>query len=96
MAQARNDSAAPARTWLSNIKDYSVPTIRNEDASMPSMVNGAAPLYLPAWNLRPGFHLEGDIKLLTRRVITSSVWRDLLMNMEPVSYTEHRRHTFYA
>ncbi|KAG8761791.1 hypothetical protein FRC11_013094 [Ceratobasidium sp. 423] len=36
-------------------------------------------VYSPVWRLRPGFHIEAEAKLITRRFISSSVLRDIAL-----------------
>ncbi|CUA71474.1 hypothetical protein RSOLAG22IIIB_09597 [Rhizoctonia solani] len=40
--------------------------------------------YLPPWRLRRGFHIEAEAKLITRRFITSSILKDIILNAQPV------------
>ncbi|CAE6479741.1 unnamed protein product [Rhizoctonia solani] len=40
--------------------------------------------YMPPWELLPGSHIEADAKLVTRRFISSSIMKDVLLNSEPV------------
>ncbi|CAE6465309.1 unnamed protein product [Rhizoctonia solani] len=39
--------------------------------------------YMPSWRLNPGYHVEAEAQLTTRRFITSSVIRDIILNSEP-------------
>lgn len=64
------------RLWLANQDDY---LISNNTTSVK------APLYLTGWSLRPGFHVEAEVGLIIRRFIKSSMLRDLVFNLDPVS-----------
>ncbi|KAF8749699.1 hypothetical protein RHS01_09895 [Rhizoctonia solani] len=39
--------------------------------------------YLSPWELRRGFHIEAEAKLVTRKLITSSIWRDIILSSDP-------------
>jgi hypothetical protein len=39
--------------------------------------------FIPEWTLQPGLHIEAEAKLITRRLITSTVLRDIFFK-EPV------------
>ncbi|KAG8730354.1 hypothetical protein FRC11_006902, partial [Ceratobasidium sp. 423] len=41
--------------------------------------------YMPPWELLPGSHIEADAKLVTRRFISSSIMKDVVLNSEPSS-----------
>ncbi|CAE7203910.1 unnamed protein product [Rhizoctonia solani] len=40
--------------------------------------------YMPPWRLRRGFHIEAEAKLITRRFITSSIVKDIVLSTQPV------------
>ncbi|CAE7137412.1 unnamed protein product [Rhizoctonia solani] len=42
--------------------------------------------YMPAWVLRPGYHMDAEAKLITRRLIRSSIMKDVILNSKP-AYT---------
>lgn len=77
------------RIWLSNRNEYIHSAGKRKlEASGDTdteILGARTPLYLPGWSLRPGFHIEADIGLIIRRFIKSSVMRDLLFNLDPVS-----------
>ncbi|CAE6338401.1 unnamed protein product [Rhizoctonia solani] len=39
--------------------------------------------YMPAWVLRPGFHMDAEAKLITKRLIKSSILKDVVLNSKP-------------
>ncbi|CAE6410051.1 unnamed protein product [Rhizoctonia solani] len=39
--------------------------------------------YMPAWMLRPGFHMDTEAKLITKRLIKSSILKDVVLNSKP-------------
>jgi hypothetical protein len=41
--------------------------------------------YTPPWELLRGSHIEAEAKLITRRFISSSIMKDVILNSEPVS-----------
>ncbi|CAE6445797.1 unnamed protein product [Rhizoctonia solani] len=66
--------------WLSNGED------QKGNADLPLTRAQAVRSYLPLWELRPGFHIEAEAKLITRKLIKSSIWRDTIFNLDP-TYT---------
>ncbi|KAH7338277.1 hypothetical protein B0J17DRAFT_418042 [Rhizoctonia solani] len=42
--------------------------------------------YMPALMLRPGFHMDTEAKLITKRLIKSSILKDVVLNSKP-TYT---------
>ncbi|CAE6420032.1 unnamed protein product [Rhizoctonia solani] len=48
--------------------------------------------HLPPWELHPGYHVEAEAKLITKRSIKSSIMRDVLLYQEPHRYG----HTSYV
>ncbi|CAE6468180.1 unnamed protein product [Rhizoctonia solani] len=44
---------------------------------------GAGPYYTVPWKLNPGYHTEAEARLISRGFITSSMWRDLVLNSSP-------------
>ncbi|KAJ1305193.1 hypothetical protein OPQ81_000223 [Rhizoctonia solani] len=40
--------------------------------------------YTPPWELLPGSHIEAEAKLITRRFISSSIMKDVVLNSEPL------------
>ncbi|EUC60777.1 hypothetical protein RSOL_365190, partial [Rhizoctonia solani AG-3 Rhs1AP] len=65
--------ASMPRIWLSN---------KNEDGhavSFSQYDKSAVRVYSPVWRLRPGFHIEVEARLITRRFIASSVFRDIIL-----------------
>jgi hypothetical protein len=70
---ALNETDMP-NIWLSNQK---------EEGSTP-FDQRTALVYSPIWRLRPGFHIEAEAKMITRRFIKSSVFRDIALYTDPV------------
>ncbi|CAE6438594.1 unnamed protein product [Rhizoctonia solani] len=66
--------------WLSNGEE------QKGNAGLPLTRAQAVRSYLPLWELRPGVHIEAEAKLITRRLIKSSIWRDIIFNLDP-TYT---------
>ncbi|CAE6448873.1 unnamed protein product [Rhizoctonia solani] len=57
--------------WLSNTNE--------QPANFSSTEANAARRLISAWTLRPGYHVEAEAKLITRRLIKSSVLRDTVL-----------------
>ncbi|CAE6472148.1 unnamed protein product [Rhizoctonia solani] len=67
--------------WLSN---------KNEDwygVSFDQYSKRTARVYSPVWKLRPGFHVEAQAKLITRRFISSHFLRDIVLYSDSI-YTQ--------
>ncbi|KAF8714491.1 hypothetical protein RHS03_00247, partial [Rhizoctonia solani] len=64
--------------WLSNGLEQ--PSNLSSPSSHPVRA------YLPAWVLRPGFHIDAEVKLISRRLIKSSILQDVVLNSKP-TYT---------
>ncbi|CAE6478488.1 unnamed protein product [Rhizoctonia solani] len=67
--------------WLSNGEE------QRQDANPRLTYTQAVRSYLPLWELRPGFHVEAEAKLITRKLIKSSIWRDIILNTDPIYST---------
>ncbi|CUA69716.1 hypothetical protein RSOLAG22IIIB_08638 [Rhizoctonia solani] len=61
--------------WFSNLQEF-----RNSDMNLTS----ATPIYMPNWELVPGLHIAAELGLITRKFIKSSMFRDLIFNLEPI------------
>ncbi|KAH7338279.1 hypothetical protein B0J17DRAFT_418111 [Rhizoctonia solani] len=46
--------------------------------------------YIPPWELLPGSHIEAEAKLVTRRFISSSIMKDVVLNSEPVRHKSNK------
>ncbi|CAE7146262.1 unnamed protein product, partial [Rhizoctonia solani] len=68
------------RIWLSNKEE-------EKDAPFDQYNKRAARVYTPVWKLRPGFHVETEARLITRRFISSSIFRDIVLNSDS-KYTQ--------
>ncbi|EUC61500.1 transmembrane protein, putative [Rhizoctonia solani AG-3 Rhs1AP] len=68
------------RIWLLNGEDQPQTT---SDGFVDPYTH-AARTYLPAWELHRGFHVEAEAKLITQKMIKSSIWRDILLHSEPI------------
>ncbi|CUA68284.1 hypothetical protein RSOLAG22IIIB_07812 [Rhizoctonia solani] len=68
--------AGMPRIWLSNKKEEDTASFEQYDRS-------TVRVYSPIWKLRPGFHLEAEARLITRRFISSSVFRDIVLYSDP-------------
>ncbi|KAL5639917.1 hypothetical protein ACGC1H_006472 [Rhizoctonia solani] len=68
------------RIWLLNQADQPQTTSSN----IVDSYTHASRTYLPAWELHRGFHVEAEARLITRKTIKSSIWRDVLLHSEPV------------
>ncbi|CUA68858.1 hypothetical protein RSOLAG22IIIB_03724 [Rhizoctonia solani] len=66
--------------WLSNGEE------QKDSVNLPLTRAQAVRSYLPIWELRPGFHIEAEARLITRKLIKSSIWRDIIFNLDP-TYT---------
>ncbi|QRW20786.1 transmembrane protein [Rhizoctonia solani] len=64
--------------WLSNGLEQ--PSNLSSPSSHPVRA------YLPAWVLRPGYHIDAEVKLISRRLIKSSILQDVVLNSKP-TYT---------
>ncbi|KAF8746631.1 hypothetical protein RHS02_00979, partial [Rhizoctonia solani] len=73
--------------WISNEQDFFPPPDLNssqfERRCRRPFDGHAAWLYMPSWRLNPGYHIEAEAQLVTRRFITSSFIHDVLLNSEP-------------
>ncbi|CAE6527095.1 unnamed protein product [Rhizoctonia solani] len=64
--------------WLSNGLE--------QPANLSSPQAHPVRVYMPAWVLRPGFHIDTEAKLITKRLIKSSILKDVILNSKP-AYT---------
>ncbi|CAE6530957.1 unnamed protein product [Rhizoctonia solani] len=71
-----DEPRASVQIWLFNKAE-----LRNHSHS-PNPID-AVRTYLPSWELRPGFHIDSDSRLITRKFITSSIMKDVVLNSEP-------------
>ncbi|KAF8671786.1 hypothetical protein RHS04_08096 [Rhizoctonia solani] len=78
---ALNEADMPS-FWLINRGERFSSAEASVIANDPS-VGLAAWLYTPSWQLRPGFHIEAEAQSVTRRFLTSSIIRDILLSSEP-------------
>ncbi|CAE6459195.1 unnamed protein product [Rhizoctonia solani] len=74
--------------WLSNKNEIKLHPedsndIRKQKQCHNPFYGHTAQLYMPSWTLRPGYHVEAQAQLATRRFITSSFISDLIFNWEP-------------
>jgi hypothetical protein len=70
--------------WLSNFAD----TLQDPPASQDSAnMSNFAPWLVPPWRLIVGSHVEASVGLAERRFITSSMLRDIVVNLKPVCQT---------
>ncbi|KAG9120961.1 hypothetical protein FRC07_003287 [Ceratobasidium sp. 392] len=66
--------------WFTNAADtfHDTTSYKPED-----FMSSFAPWLVPPWQMIGGKHIEGNIGLLERRFITSSVFRDIVANLRP-------------
>ncbi|KAB5593585.1 hypothetical protein CTheo_2974 [Ceratobasidium theobromae] len=69
--------------WFSNIDENFGDRVKCQGLSKVSPMSSPVPLYIPGWKPHPGSHMEADVRLITRRFITSSSLQDLILNQEP-------------
>ncbi|CEL61475.1 hypothetical protein RSOLAG1IB_10057 [Rhizoctonia solani AG-1 IB] len=63
--------------WLLNANE--------QPANFSSAEANAARRLIPAWTLRPGYHVDAEAKLITRRLIKSTILRDIaLFGLNPL------------
>ncbi|CAE6472156.1 unnamed protein product, partial [Rhizoctonia solani] len=67
--------------WLSNRNE------EGQEVSLDQYKKSAVRVYSPVWRLRPGFHVEAKAKLITRRFISSSFFRDTVLHSDS-KYTQ--------
>ncbi|KAG8703674.1 hypothetical protein FRC08_002700 [Ceratobasidium sp. 394] len=72
------------RIWFSDSTDT---FIRAHPPWGSSTFKGAAPWLTSAWRLVPGSHLSAEVGHITRKFISSSIWRDTITQLKP-SYVE--------
>ncbi|KAF8593644.1 hypothetical protein BDV93DRAFT_566296 [Ceratobasidium sp. AG-I] len=65
--------------WLSNKVD----SFRGVFVMEDQIIESLAPWFTPPWQLKPGFHLEANAKLIIRRFISSSILSDVVLQREP-------------
>jgi hypothetical protein len=64
-------------------------SLMNEGGEIDNVPSGnVGPYYATPWQLNPGYHTEAEAGFLSRGFISSSAWRDLILDSDPVSEIE--------
>lgn len=69
--------------WISNKFD-SFDRSLNKEFGEQNKLKSVVPWYTPSWQLKPGFHLDGETGFVTRRFVASTIFHDVILQREPV------------
>ncbi|KAG8709842.1 hypothetical protein FRC09_000446 [Ceratobasidium sp. 395] len=68
-------------------EDWGVEFQDTPGVGQPGFMSSVVPWLVPPWQMIGGKHLEGNVDLVKRRFITSSVFRDIVANLKPTYKT---------